>query len=338
MKHLLIVTLVLSFFQFKSQNKKDFEVGPFDIKINRLSENTINEINAVPNKEKLEVAISPSCNQQDFVAICKLSWITKLKIGSVTSKTLTLTDVKSVSELKNLQRFSIFSTVKAPIDASTFSKLVNLESLYIINNQLNNPKKLSSLTKVRTISFTNTGIKTIDFVEKMPDLETLSIIGSNNAITSFTSLGTLKGLKTLELDESQTVNQENLKSLLNTNSLEEITLKDCKNIQSLDFLQNHTELEIVRAEGSGLININGLTNAKKLRKLYIDETKVSTLEALKGKENLKELSIGKLSILDLSPLYSCSSLSEISVSPSITEVQQKELKAKLSELEISEYE
>lgn len=334
------ITFILTFLivtNLNSQNKKDFEVSSFGINIYKIGPNTINEINAVTNKEKLEVGISPNCSQEDLANICKLSWITKLKIGTTMSPTISINDIKCVASLKKLTHFNIYSGVKTPIDVTIFSKLNQLEHLCIINNKVINTKSLASLTKLNYLVFGDAGIKSIEFLLKMPLLEKLEIEGPSNAISSFSCLGSLQKLKILSLEESPTASNENLVSLLNSNKLEEINLSLCKKIQTLDFLNSHKELVEVNASESGLLNIDGLKNAKKMEELSIDETQVSVLTALSGNESIKKLSIGKLMIADVSPLFTCSALRTLKVSEGINESKRKELEAKLPELEISDY-
>ncbi len=113
-------------------------------------------------------------------------------------------------------------------DAEPFGKLVNLESLAILNAPMGNLHGLSTLTKLRSLRLANLKrLASLAGIERLVNLEELEIHACR-AIGSITEIGSLSRLKKLNLNNDGEI--ESLKPLEKLNELELVAFYESTNI------------------------------------------------------------------------------------------------------------
>lgn len=161
---------------------------------------------------------------------------------------------ESLFEMSNLKKLFINRYNKN--DSDVFSKLVNLESLSILNSQIENLLGISSLRKLQNLRLGNLKkISTLQGLENLKDLETLEI-------------QKCKGI----LDVSVIFNLTKLKQLF---------LIDMGNISSINGIENLTSLnEFLFYESTNISDgdLIPLKNLPSLRKISFQNRKHYTLK------------------------------------------------------------
>jgi hypothetical protein len=113
-------------------------------------------------------------------------------------------------------------------DAAPFAKLVNLESLAILNSPLENLHGLSALAKLRFLRLANLKrLATLEGIEGLANLEELEI-HTCRTISSIREIGSLLRLKKLNLNNDGDI--ESLKPLENLNGLNAVVFYESTNI------------------------------------------------------------------------------------------------------------
>lgn len=119
----------------------------------------------------------------------------------------------------------------------------------------------------------------------------------------------LKKLKSIHF-RSFVLNTEDLKGLIEINSLKSITATDCE-FDMADLIGLKDQLRYLNLTDSSIKNIELLKEFRKLEVLYIGGTGIEKVDFLTGLNNIVELSIKNNPIKDLSPLGEIKNLETI---------------------------
>ena len=160
-------------------------------------------------------------------------------------------------------------------DITPLEKLVELEDLNLTNNKIKDPKSLAKLTKLRQLVLRKNLMNNLDFLN---DLKVESLDISMNSVLKDYIPNNLK--------------LENLRSL----NLSGIGL------DNISFLKNAGKLESLVAEENAIKDLTPLAELKTLRTLYLDRNNISDITALKDLVSLEELLLYKNNIENVDAL------------------------------------
>lgn len=107
-------------------------------------------------------------------------------------KDLKVLSIEGLQYLKNLKILNI-SNGSNIIDISPIASLINLETINLSNNRIENLSPLSNLKKVKSLNLSSNSISDVSPLKKLVSLQTLVI--NNNPIYDISSLNQLKNLK-----------------------------------------------------------------------------------------------------------------------------------------------
>lgn len=204
-------------------------------------------------------------------------------------------------------------------DISALKGLTALETLYIYNSSnsspyLENLDALSESTRLTELLISADGIRSLDGIKNLTNLQVLQLYGSDADITNVDALSNLARLKTLYLPSNKDYQQVmDLSGIANLTNLEEFYLYGC--VSSYTPFQNLTKLKSLSlygsyAEGTGPTDLAPLGKLKALTDLQInlchDARDISPLGNLTNLRNLRlsasDYSQNGTALTDISPL------------------------------------
>lgn len=162
---------------------------------------------------------------------------------------------ESLFEMSNLKKLFINRYNKN--DSDVFSKLVNLESLSILNSQIENLLGISSLRKLQNLR-----------------------LGNLKKISTLQGLENLKDLETLEIQKCKGISDVSV--IFNLTKLKQLFLIDMGNISSINGIENLTSLnEFLFYESTNISDgdLIPLKNLPSLRKISFQNRKHYTLKS-----------------------------------------------------------
>ncbi|MCM8537737.1 MAG: hypothetical protein NE334_17480 [Lentisphaeraceae bacterium] len=177
--------------------------------------------------EHLNLNYAKGWTEHDYSFLSKLKYLKKLTVIDGDADNL-----DSIEELENLEDLHISYEPNDYIDFSELKRLktcflgftediesifdvTSLESFSLGRLKMQNDYNFEKLTRVKSLSISNSNIDSISFLECMPDLESL----------------TLENCRKLK----------DFRSISSLNKLKYILIDGCKHLKSIDFL-NHTTL------------------------------------------------------------------------------------------------
>lgn len=242
-------------------------------------------------------------------SIGKLTKLTKLNISG---STITgITSLEPLKNLTNLQELTIddYSKSTSVSDLSPLKNLTKLTKLRIATKSVTSLEPLNNLTKLQELYLQDghgwCGISDISQLANFKDLKDLNI-GVTKSVTSLEPLKGLTNLKNVEVwgskfSDLSPLSEKNLDEL----HISEYTGSDSSVISSFT---NLSFLELGRAEN--IKDFSFVSKFTKLKRLFLSESYVSSLEPLKNLTNLTELDIsGDFS--DLTPLHALTNLTRL---------------------------
>lgn len=242
-------------------------------------------------------------------SIGKLTKLTKLNIsGSTISGITGLDSLKSLTKLQELT-IDDYSKSTSVSDLSPLQNLTKLTKLRIATKSVTSLEPIKNLTKLQELYLQDghgwCGISDISQLANFKDLKDLNI-GVTKSVTSLEPLKGLTNLKNVEVwgskfSDLSSLSEKNLDEL----HISEYTGSDSSVISSFT---NLSFLELGRAEN--IKDFSFVSKFTKLKRLFLSESYVSSLEPLKNLTNLTELDIsGDFS--DLTPLHALTNLTRL---------------------------
>jgi Leucine-rich repeat (LRR) protein len=179
-----------------------------------------------------------------------------------------LTDITPLSELTKIKILKIYDCPNIK-NIKPLSSLVNMESLYLTHNNNYDYRDIAPLKK----------------------LETLFILGDHSGEIDLGSIGQLRYVKFLHLN----------------NGLAAATIKN------INELQNLTNLETLEIMGVADLDLSWAANLRNLTELDMTFCSVKDLSPLANLPNLLEVNLAGNSIKDITPLLRSNSLKRVRV-------------------------
>lgn len=206
------------------------------------------------------------------------SYVTDVSRGSIYN----LDELKYFTDLKKLQ--ICFQNIKT----LTYLESSGIETFDIRYNKLENLNGIGNLAELRVLRADNNNLANISDLGALSNLEELYIV--NNHVSNFEAVKTLPNLKKFSVSG---INTESLRPVFYPDSLEELTLTNCKlsedffdridmpglvklklfdcNINGFDKIERTNIVEMWLLDPSGKIDADMLSEVKSLAFLYLDE-------------------------------------------------------------------
>jgi len=186
-----------------------------------------------------------------------LKFLQKLKYLQTSG--LGYSNVDALGSLKNLNYVKLSED-----NLSDISGLASSENLEFIDlnysKKLDNISPLNKLKNIKLIDVSYTQINSLKGLEN-----SVNIHGVKAAVTPIKNLDGLGNAKNIYcINASGCKNLENIEGIKNSVKLKEIILAHCSSLASLNGLENCTDLRSISLSGSGISNLDSLTNCKKI--------------------------------------------------------------------------
>ena len=152
-------------------------------------------------------------------------------------------------------------------------------------------KAFSSLEEL-SIHIDDDYTKGLLFLRNFPKLKTLALGLYGDKPTDLSPLSSLSGLSKLDLLGTNDSTVENLGVLSGMPQLEQLSLRNLKDVKDLNFVQNMPKLKSLNLEDLAILNLDGLSGHLSLNSLSIDCSSLENVNALSTLSSLQTLSLG----------------------------------------------
>ena len=206
--------------------------------------------------ETLKLQASFGAKSPNF-SINGLKFLQKLKFLQTSGLGYAKVDI--ISNLINLNYVKLYESDLSDISGLTSSK--NLEFIDLNNaKKLTNISSLSKLKNIKLIDLSSTQITSLKGLEN-----SVNIHGLNASRTPIKNLDGLVNTKNIYcIDVTACKELESIEGLKNSVKLKEIILDNCSSLASLNGIENCKDLRVIKLSGSGISNLDSLTNCKKI--------------------------------------------------------------------------
>ena len=217
-----------------------------------------------------------------------------------------IVSIEGAQHLINLQRLYLYNN--QIIDITPLTGLSNLQGLYLYNNLISDISPLSSLSNLQTLNLRDNQISDLNPLSGLNNLQELLL--ESNQISDLSPLTNLSNLSQLDLDSNQISDLSPLSSLT---ALQELSL-GLNQISDFSPLSGLTNLQDLWLPYSQISDLSPLSSLTALQNLYLRLNQISDLSPLSGLTNLQYLYLGLNQISDLSPLAGLTNLQDLVLS------------------------
>jgi Leucine-rich repeat (LRR) protein len=268
-----------------------------------------------PNK--LSVQLKPAAGPDAFASLEKLPDLRKLYFLEYNQKISDLAPLASLPRLESLHVRILEKAEKNPVSISPLTHCPDLVEVDFYGTPVTDVGTLASCTKLQKLSLYMSAVDSIDFLAATPNITDLSLYGSHT-FPNYEPVAKLTKLRKLDIYMNKQATDANLSALKPLTSLRIIHMAGCRDVSSLDFLLNCTELEELRADWCDkLADIKVLARMPKLTRIELWRAPLTDITLLSGKADLLTLNLAETKISDLSPLQSSTKLKELILSETL---------------------
>jgi len=181
------------------------------------------------------------------------------KLKYLQTSGLGYSNVDALGNLKNLNYVKLSEDNLSDISGLTSSENLEFIDLYY-SKKLDNIKPLSKLKNIKLIDITSTQINSLKGLENSVNIHGVKAV--DTPIKNLDGLVNAKNIYCINVEGCK--NLENIEGIKNSVKLKEIILTNCSSLASLNGLENCTDLRSISLSGSGISNLDSLTNCKKI--------------------------------------------------------------------------
>lgn len=179
---------------------------------------------------------------------------------------------------------------------SGVENFVNLERIFMWNNQLSDLSPLNNLSNLKLLDITGNNVSDLSPISNITTLETLIV--DNNSIKDISAISSLINLKYLSFSGNNISTITPISSIPNLLSLR----FDRNNISDISPVSTKNTLNLLSANENNIENLSHLANLSNLTILYLRKNKISNISNLSNLTNLNELNLDNNLIEDLTPI------------------------------------
>lgn len=186
-----------------------------------------------------------------------------------------VSDISALSNCKELQIVS-FNSNKVK-DVKALSNCVELREIYVNSNMIATFDGLEKAIMLKKIEADTNKIVDTDGLNNTTILEYVSL-KSNGELTDISFLSdNSASMKELYIDGNNIADYSPISELI---YLKKLTMDNCKNVKSFDFIKNCTKMTYLSASNSGIESFSGLENLNKLFHIDVSDNNLSSLDHL----------------------------------------------------------
>ena len=215
-------------------------------------------------------------------------------------------DLTGLEKAVNLETLSLYGNRVE--DLSPLFGLTKLRSLNLYHNRVSNLTPLSGLTGLEQLYLGGNRISSLSPLSSLTALQELYLFENN--IHDITPLASLVNLETLNLNHNNISNFSPLQSL--KGNLSRLSIQGNR-YQAISFMQPLTGLHYLELGNASLQDIAPLATLTQLEQLLIHNTAVSDIEALQSLTSLEWLSLENNRIMDLTSLIPLQNLAYLNL-------------------------
>ena len=206
--------------------------------------------------ETLKLQATFSAKSPDF-SNEGLKFLEKLKYLQTSG--LGFSNVDALGNLKNLNYVKLSEDNLSDISGLTSSENLEFIDLYY-SKKLDNIQSLSKLKNIKLIDITKTQINSLKGLENSVNIHGVKAV--DTPIKNLDGLVNAKNIYCINVEGCK--NLENIEGIKNSVKLKEIILANCSSLANLNGIENCTDLRLISLSGSGISNLDSLTNCKKI--------------------------------------------------------------------------
>eukprot|EP00834_Sanchytrium_tribonematis_P006500 NODE_484_length_6933_cov_0.508341.p4 type:complete len:301 gc:universal NODE_484_length_6933_cov_0.508341:6733-5831(-) len=191
-----------------------------------------------------------------------------------------------LSELIHLKYCDLSYNLLREIDSQVFDKLISLEELFLISNDLKEIPFIKFSKQLRNLELGANRIKEMDNLNHLTNLSELWI--GKNRIREIAGISALKNLRILSLPSNRIKLIDNLSSLEN---LEELYLSH-NGIDRICGIELNIKLRVLDLGNNRITKLENLNHLNFLEELWLNDNQIiefSNLDSLKQNQNLKTI-------------------------------------------------
>jgi len=335
LSRLFVCFLMLAGTGLRAQEAEPFEISDWGrVKVTFATPEFFEALK--PHVEKApKITLTKEAPGETLEALQQLEWITELEIRSDV-----MTDLSALSAFKNLKSIKLYSmdmAKKKPLDISPLKEMAHLEEFESYATPITGLDALAGKESLKVVNLYMAAVSSLEFLNTTPNVEELDLYGSRHTFPDYTPVAGLKKLKDLNIYMNEQAVDEKLAVLSELTSLEAISMSNCKEVTTLDFLANSKGMTKVRAlwcdELKDLSALNGMVQ---MERLELHSAKAEDFRFLTDMTQLQNLNLENTSFSDLSLLPPGAPLVRLNLdNTSVTSLEGIQNYPKLSRLEFS---
>lgn len=246
---------------------------------------------------------------ESIVDISALSYLSELKVLSLTTFGIDSFNLDAVGQIPNLEHLDLSDNHIVSLES--LKGLTSLKTLILNSNNILDLTPLSELKLLEKLLLNQNAVESTSPLLELSNLNFLELSG--NRISALRGLASMAGLLELDLSGNVIEGEENVKFLSGLSSLKKLNLSSNRSLVDISPVGQLGNLESLSADNCAIEDITALGGLAYLTFLSLNDNVLTTLDGLQGAGSLKVLWANKNQINTLQALSQLSQLTEIHI-------------------------
>jgi Leucine-rich repeat (LRR) protein len=261
-------------------------------KVTEIDDATKADIEAEPGYRFKRIRFADSTTNEQLKTITMLPWVTKLDLDGCKE----ISDLSPLAELKGLKDLSLEGDDQI-VDLAPLAGLADMERLIIPKTGVTSLAALKGMPKLARLDASGTKITELGPIAGATKLIHLSL--TDVQAKDWWALQKLTAVTQLDLSRS---NIGSAMFLSGMKDMKKLTLQKCASLKDITGLRFMTTMETLRLDDTPITSVQALSTMLDLQVVSLAGTKIGTIAPLAALSDLRSIDLQRTAVTDFDPL------------------------------------
>ncbi len=261
-------------------------------KVTEIDDKTKSDIEAVTGYRFKRIRFADSTTNEQLKTITQLPWVTKLDLDGCND----LSDLSPLAELHALKDVSLEGDDQV-VDLTPLAGLGDIERLIIAKTGVTSLAALKGMPKLARLDASGTKVTELGPMAAATKLIHLSL--TDVQAKDWWSLQKLTAVTQLDLSRS---NIGSAMFLSGMKEMKKLTLQKCGSLKDITGLRFMTQMDTLRLDDTPITSVQALSTMLDLQVVSLAGTKIGTVAPLANLSDLRSIDLQRTAVTDFDPL------------------------------------
>jgi Leucine-rich repeat (LRR) protein len=261
-------------------------------KVTEIDDKTKSDLEAEPGYRFKRIRFADSTTNEQLKTITQIPWVTKLDLDGCKE----ISDLSPLAELHALKDVSLEGDDQV-VDLTPLAGLADLERLILAKTSVTSLAAIKGMPKLARLDASGTKVTELGPISAATKLIHLSL--TDVQAKDWWALQKLAAVTQLDLSRSNIASAMFLSGM---KEMKKLTLQHCAQLKDITGLRFMTQMETLRLDDTPITSVQALATMLDLQVVSLAGTKIGTIAPLSSLSDLRSIDLQRTAVTDFDPL------------------------------------